>query len=217
MYALSAGQGALAVSHNVGFSDEDREQLCFLVERDALLHGGFELASGQESSFYFDSKPVTLSPTGARLVGQAFIDAIGSHAPNADAVGGLTLGADPIISSVVLLSESTRQPLKGLIVRKEQKSHGTERLIEGPRAGVSEVVVVDDVVTSGASARQAVEGLRNSGLTVVLAIALIDRLAGFEETMRELGVPTHAILTIDDLNQRSAERPAAATAAVAAT
>lgn len=217
MYALSAGRGALDVSHNVGFSDEDREQLCFLVERDALLHGGFELASGQESSFYFDSKPVTLSPTGARLVGQAFIDVIDTHAPNADAVGGLTLGADPIISSVVLLSESTRQPLKGLIVRKEQKSHGTERLIEGPRAGVNEVVVVDDVVTSGASARQAVEGLRNSGLTVVLAIALIDRLAGFEETMRELGVPTHAILTIDDFNQRSAERPAAATAAVAAT
>ena len=217
MCALSAGQGALAVSHNVGFSDEDREQLCFLVERDALLHGGFELASGQESSFYFDSKPVTLSPTGARLVGQAFIDAINTHAPNADAVGGLTLGADPIISSVVLLSELTRQPLKGLIVRKEQKSNGTERLIEGRTAGVNEVVVVDDVVTSGASARQAVEGLRDSGLTVVLAIALIDRLAGFEETMREIDVPTRAILTIDDFNQRSAKRPADATAAVSAT
>ena len=217
MCALSAGQGAQAVSQNVGFSDEDRERLCFLVERDALLHGGFELASGQESSFYFDSKPVTLSPRGARLVGRAFIDAISKHAPNADAVGGLTLGADPIISSIVLLSESTRQPLNGLIVRKEQKTHGTERLIEGPTAGVNEVVVVDDVVTSGGSAKQAVEQLRESGLTVVLAIALIDRLAGFEQTMQEIDVPTRAILTIDDFGQRPAKRKAVAAPAVAAT
>lgn len=217
MCALSAGQGALAVSHNVDFSDEDRERLCSLVARDALLHGGFELASGQESSFYFDSKPVTLSPVGARLVGRAFIDVIAQHAPNADAVGGLTLGADPIISSIVLLSETTPQPLKGLIVRKEQKSHGTERLIEGPTSGIREVVVVDDVVTSGGSAKQAVERLRESGLSVVLAIALIDRLAGFEKTMREIAVPTRAILTIDDFDQRSAERRAAAAPVVAAT
>ena len=217
MCALSAGQGAQAVSQNVGFSDEDRERLCFLVERDALLHGGFELASGQESSFYFDSKPVTLSPRGARLVGRAFIDAISKHAPDADAVGGLTLGADPIISSIVLLSEESGQPLQGLIVRKEQKEHGTARWVEGPVTKAKRVVVVDDVVTSGNSAKQAVEQLRESGLTVVLAIALIDRLAGFEQTMQEIDVPTRAILTIDDFGQRPAKRKAVAAPAVAAT
>ena len=188
-----------------------------MVRADALLDGDFELASGQASSVYFDSKPVTLSPEGARLVGEAFVDEISKHAPNADAVGGLTLGADPIISSIVLLSEETPQPLKGLIVRKEQKTHGTERLIEGPAGGVNEVVVVDDVVTSGASAKQAVEGLREAGLTVVLAIALIDRLAGFEQTMQEINVPTRAILTINDFDQRPAKRETTAVPAVAAT
>ena len=170
-----------------------------VIERDALLvDGGFVLSSDQSTSFYFDSKPVTLDPEGARLVGNAFIDIIKERAPGATAVGGLTLGADPIISSIVLLSGETPQPLKGLIVRKKPKSHGTKRWVEGPISGVTDVVVVDDVVTSGKSIGLAVDRLSESGMRVVLAIALIDRLAGFEEAMARMDVPSASIFTKDD-------------------
>ena len=101
---------------------------------------------------------------------------------------------------MLLLSEGTEQPLHGLIVRKEQKEHGTSRWVEGPVDQVDSVVVVDDVVTSGNSAKQAVERLRDSEVNVVAAIALIDRLDGFEETMDELGIPSKSILTIHDID-----------------
>ena len=201
----------------MSFSDQDRARLRALVESDALLHGDFALASGQTSSFYFDSKPVTLSPEGASLVAQAFLDVITKCAPEADAVGGLTLGADPIVSSIVVLSHVSTQPLKGLIVRKEKKDRGTTRWVEGPVNAATRVVVVEDVATSGGSARQAVERLRESDLDVVLAIALIDRLAGFEQTMQSIGVPSQAILTIDDFGERPTERPANSAAAISAT
>ena len=171
------------------------EQLHEFVDRYALLEGDFILSSHQSTSFYFDSKRVTLDPVGARLVGQAFIDTIKEHAPDATAVGGLTLGADPIISPIVLLSGGTSQPLKGLIVRKEKKPHGTKKWIEGPEPDSVEVVVVDDVVTSGQSVSLAVERLHDSGMRVVLAVALIDRLAGFKEAMAEMGVPSTSIFT----------------------
>lgn len=183
------------------------EQLHELIERHALLHGDYVLSSDQSTSFYFDSKLVTLDPVGARLVGQAFIDTIAEHAPTASAVGGLTLGADPIISSIALLSGISSiallsgkavQPLKGLIVRKEPKSHGTKRWVEGPISGITDVVVVDDVVTSGNSAKLAVDRLRKSGMRVVFAIALIDRLAGFEQVMAQMRVPSTSIFTKDD-------------------
>ena len=165
------------------------------VERDALLDGDFILSSEQSTSFYFDSKRVTLDPEGAFLVGQAFIETIKERAPAATAIGGLTLGADPIVSSIVLLSRRTSQPLKGLIVRKEPKSHGTKRWVEGPEIDSVDVVVVDDVVTSGESVRLAVKQLREAKMRVVLAIALIDRLAGFKEAMAEMDVPSTSIFT----------------------
>ncbi len=185
---------------DVSIGNSDLDQLRELVARHVRLRGKFELASGRFSDVYYDSKLLTLRPEGARLVGEAFISAIAEIAPDADAVGGLTLGADPIISSVLLLSEGTDQPLHGLIVRKEQKEHGTSRWVEGPLDQVDNVVVVDDVVTSGNSAKQAVERLRDSEVNVVAAIALIDRLDGFQQTMNELGVPSKSILTVHDID-----------------
>ena len=185
------------------------ERLRALVERDALLGGDYTLSSGSSSLYYFDSKPVTLSPAGARLVGEAFLGVIRKNAPEADAVGGLTLGADPIVTSIALLSAGTEQLLKGLIVRKEPKAHGTTRLVEGPTKGVKKVVVVDDVVTSGGSAKLAVEGLRGSGLEVVLAVALVDRLEGFEAAMAGVGVPSLSIYTVDDFRKPARQSAAA--------
>ncbi len=179
------------------------------LERDALLEGDFTLASGSPSAYYFDSKPVTLSPAGARLVGEAFLGVIRKNAPEADAVGGLTLGADPIVTSISLLSAGTEQLLKGLIVRKEQKDHGTARWIEGPTKGVENVVVVDDVVTSGGSAKLAVKRLRDSGMRVVLAVALVDRLEGFEAAMAGVGVPSLSIYTVDDFRKPARQSAAA--------
>ena len=178
----------------------DLDRLRELVIRDVRLEGRFKLASGQVSRRYYDSKLLTLRPEGARLVGQAFLAAIAEMAPHAEAVGGLTLGADPIVSSIVLLSADTDRPLDGLIVRKEPKTHGTGRWIEGPLRPGAGVVVVDDVVTTGGSARQAVERLRTANVTVAAAIALIDRLEGFQATMADLGVPARAILTVRDLD-----------------
>ena len=201
---------------DVEFLTSSRQQLRDLVSRKALLREGqYELASGQSSAIYFDSKPVTLSPKGARLVGEAFISAIAKFAPEADAVGGLTLGADPIISAVVLLSAGSGRPLQGLIVRKEKKGRGTNRWVEGSLDGVREVVVVDDVVTSGSSAGEAIKRLRAEGLTVRYAIALIDRLSGFVETMRDMDIEGLSVFTIRDFTDKPTEQSAPSSIACA--
>ncbi len=178
----------------------DRNRLRDMLQERALLSGTFKLASGATGSFFFDAKQVTLDPTGAELAGAALLELIRDRAPEATAVAGLTLGADPIVTAVALLSGRTDQPLAGLIVRKERKTRGTEGLIEGPIRPGMRVVVMDDAITTGGSTAQAIEGLRETEPTIeiVLAAALVDRMAGFEATMGELGVPTASVFTLND-------------------
>ena len=127
----------------------DRERLRRMLQERSFITGTFKLSSGATSSYFFDGKQVTLDPAGAHLAGEAVLQLIRERAPEATAVAGPTVGADPIVSAVMLLSAATDQPLAGLLVRSERKDHGTERIIEGPLQRGMRVVIVDDAATTG--------------------------------------------------------------------
>ena len=181
-------------------ADSDRERLRLMLQERSFISGTFKLSSGQTSSYFFDGKQVVLDPVGAHLAGNAVLELIRERAPDANAVGGPTVGADPIVTAAMLLSAGTDQPLAGLFVRSERKDHGTERIIEGPLERGMRVVMVDDAATTGGSLVYTARCLREAGLDleVVLAITLVDRLAGYEATMKEIGVPAASVFTLDD-------------------
>lgn len=145
------------------------------------------LSSGKKSNFYIDCKQVSLDAEGACLIGELFHAVIGEVAPKAVAVGGLTLGADPLATATSVLSFQKGSPLAAFIVRKEPKGHGTNQFLE--HAGIapgSEVVVVEDVVTTGAATIKALERAKEAGLVPVHALALVDRMEGGREAIAQL-------------------------------
>ena len=154
---------------------DTRRALRDLLDTRSARRGEDTLASGAKSNFYFDCKPVTLSADGASLVGTAFLDALDQLPESPAAVGGLTHGADPIVSAMVVLSHVRKRPLQGFYVRKDAKRHGTKRRIENAPEPGTRVVIVDDVVTSGGSLLQAAREARDAGCKVVGALALVDR------------------------------------------
>ena len=154
---------------------ETRRQLRDLLDARAARTGEITLSNGAKSNFYFDCKPVTLSADGAYLTGTAFLDALDELPERPEAVGGLTHGADPIVSAMVALSHVQGRPIQGFYVRKETKSHGTKRRIENPPKPGTKVVIVDDVVTTGGSLLKATTEAREAGCEVVGAMALVDR------------------------------------------
>ena len=154
---------------------DTRRRLRDLLDSRAARTGDVTLSTGAKSNFYFDCKPVTLSADGAYLVGTAFLDALERLPERPEAVGGLTHGADPIVSAMVVLSHVREHPIEGFYVRKEAKRHGTQRSIEHPPAPGTRVVIVDDVVTTGRSLLKAVEEAREAGCKVVAVMALVDR------------------------------------------
>ena len=154
---------------------DTRQDLYDLLCRRAARTGEITLSTGAKSNFYFDCKPVTLSADGAYLVGMAFLDALDQFPERPQAVGGLTHGADPIVSSMVVLSHVRGCPMEGFYVRKEPKQHGTRRRIENPPEPGTKVVIVDDVVTTGRSLLQAVQEARAAGCEVIGVLSLVDR------------------------------------------
>ncbi len=156
----------------------DRERLGELLRRDSLIFGDFTLRSGRKSPFYFDSKRTTLSAEGAYLTAVEFLYEIEDRRIEAAAIGGLTLGADPIVCSVAALSHLAGRSLGAFIVRKEAKEHGTGNRIEGPLPPGSRVIVVDDVVTTGGATLSAVEAVEQAGHRVAAIICLVDREEG---------------------------------------
>ena len=154
---------------------ETRGMLRDLLDARAARTGEITLSNGAKSNFYFDCKPVTLSADGAYLTGTAFLDALDQLPERPEAVGGLTHGADPIVSAMVALSHVQGRPIQGFYVRKEAKRHGTKRRIENPPESGAKVVIVDDVVTTGGSLLKAVQEAREAGCEVVGAMALVDR------------------------------------------
>ena len=148
-----------------------RQELLQLLARKSFRLGEFKLSSGGTSDYYIDCRTTTLDARGAQLVGQVFLDAIREQGWNADAIGGLTMGADPIVVAVAVTSGN----LNGFLVRKAEKQHGTGRRIEGFSEKGARVVIVDDVCTTGSSTVQAIEAAREYGFEVVGAMCLVER------------------------------------------
>jgi len=161
----------------------DRNRLLELLKRHSLLFGDFTLVSGKKSNFYFDSKRTTLLAEGAYLTAVEVLTTIREKGIEAVAIGGMTLGADPIVCPVAALSQIEGPPLRAFIVRKESKEHGTGRRIEGDVAAGSRVVVVDDVVTTAGSTLRAIDAATSAGLVVVAVICLVDREEGGTEKL----------------------------------
>lgn len=154
-----------------------REVLLKLVKEKAVRKGEHTLASGGKSNYYIDGKQVTLDPQGILMLARTILAML--QGVPVEAVGGPTLGADPIASAVALLSSQTGKPLKAFIVRKEQKKHGTQKRIEGPVLEAGErVAVVEDVVTSGQSVMSAIQEIEKLKCRVVKVICLVDREEG---------------------------------------
>lgn len=156
----------------------DRERLRQLLREHSLKTGDFVLASGRRSRHYFDSKQTTLLPEGAYLAAVQVLHTLRTCGVEADAIGGMTLGADPIVCPVACLSRIEGPELRAFIVRKAAKEHGTQSLIEGPLEPHSRVIVVDDVVTTGGSTLRAIEAVQAAGHRVVAVVSLVDRDEG---------------------------------------
>jgi orotate phosphoribosyltransferase len=177
-----------------------RQLLLDLFCELAYKEGDFVLSSGQRSSYYINGKQVTLHPQGALAIGRLLLSLLPSETK---AVAGLTLGADPIVSAVSVISALENRPIPALIVRKESKGHGTMAYIEGPTLPEgAQVVVLEDVVTTGQSAMKAVERLRNAGYKVEQVIALVDRQQGGAEFYQSVGLKFQAVFSISDIQER---------------
>jgi len=174
----------------------DRQALIELIREQALQFGDFTLASGKKASFYLDCRKVTLDARGARLIGEGMFELLGDPMP--PLVGGMAIGADPITASILTLAGMREQPLRGVIVRKESKEHGTGRFVEGPYESGEELVIVEDVVTTGGSSLKAIERCEAVGLKVKRVLAIVDRLSGGKEAFAERGYELTTLLTIKD-------------------
>lgn len=182
-----------------------RKFLLDLLLEKAYREGNFVLSSGQKSSYYINGKEVTLNPEGATAIGRLILSLL---PPDTQAVAGLTLGADPIISAVSVVSAYEARPIPGLIIRKEAKGHGTKAYIEGPiLTPGAKVVVLEDVVTTGKSALQAVERLKEAGYVVEQIIALVDREQGGGELYESLGLKFQTLYSIRELQEQSRGTP----------
>jgi orotate phosphoribosyltransferase len=148
-----------------------RQELLEMLARKSFRLGEFKLSSGSTSDYYVDCRTTTLDARGAQLVGQVFLDEMRRLGWHADAIGGLTMGADPIVVAVAVVSGT----LHGFLVRKAEKQHGTGQRIEGFREKGARVVIVDDVCTTGGSTVQAIEAAREFGFNIAGVICLVER------------------------------------------
>ena len=177
----------------------DRERLIALLKRDALRTGTFTLASGRTSHYYVDGRTVTLSAEGAAEVGSGVLELM-ADLRGVGAIGGLTMGADPIVGATLAVAgKGSRGDLLGFLVRKEAKGHGTGKLVEGPLKPGTDVVIVDDVATTGGSSLQAVAAVEAMGCRVARVIVVLDRLEGAAAAFQSRGLDFRPMVTIRDL------------------
>ena len=163
-----------------------RRRLADLLRRNSLVRGEITLSSGKKSDYYLDCKLTTLSPEGALLTGYCLLELLDDMELKPDAIGGLSMGADPVVSAAVVVSELEHRPLPGFLVRKEAKQHGRQKQIEGindPRG--KKVVIVDEVCTTGGSTQEAIDAAEREGCEVVGVISLVDREEGGSEMLRQ--------------------------------
>ena len=174
--------------------NDERQRLYDLIRERALQFGSFTLASGQTSSYYFDGKQVTLHGEGLRLLARLLLRALD---PRVEAVGGMSIGADPITGALLAEAAAQGRVLLGFMVRKERKERGTGRQVEGPLRDGLCVAMLEDVVTTGGSTLKAIEKAREGGLKVARVCVLVDRLEGGREAV-EKEAPLSALFTRED-------------------
>jgi orotate phosphoribosyltransferase len=175
----------------------DRELLQSLILEKSLKFGDFTLASGKKATYYLDCRQITLDSLGAKLIGEGILELIQQYSMP-QAVGGMSIGADPITAAVITVAAYQNIPLKGFMVRKQSKGHGTNKFVEGPIAAGDRVVIVEDVVTTGGSSLEAIEKVEALGVTVERVVAIIDRLEGGREQFEAKGYIFHSLFTVRD-------------------
>jgi len=180
---------------------EKKNRLIELIKEKSLLintDGKFKLSSGKESTFYFNMKPVVFDPEGANLIADMMYEIIEKKCNDVDYVGGMETGAIPIVAEICVKSFNGKKRLQGFFVRKEEKTHGTKRLIEGNLKENSKVVLVEDVTTTGTSVLKAINEVRKFGCSVSHVITIVDRMEGARENLKKEGINLIALTTVDD-------------------
>lgn len=179
-----------------------RAELAKLINDLAVVHGKVTLASGKEAAYYIDLRRATLHHHAAPLIGHVMLDMLeetGFGPADIDAVGGLTMGADPVATAILHAAASRGLELDAFVVRKETKSHGLQRRVEGPEVAGRRVVAVEDTSTTGGSALTAVAALREAGAEVAAVAVIVDRDTGARERIEAEGLPYFAALSLGDL------------------
>lgn len=182
-------------------TDSLRQVLLDLIVKHAYVEGDFVLSSGAKSTYYINCKQVTLRADGALALGRLLFQLLPEDTA---AVAGLTLGADPMVSAVSIVSAWSDRPIPALIIRKKPKGHGTKAYIEGPSlAEGAKIVVLEDVVTTGGSALTAVERLQDAGYQVTQILSLVDRQQGGKELYQSKGIKFQALFSIEEIQAHS--------------
>ena len=178
----------------------EKDKLLKIIKTLSYEEGDFVLASGKRSTYYIDAKETTLNPEGMFLVGKLMYE-ITRELPGIEAVGGVSIGGDPLVCAVVLESFNKKDNLAGFLIRKEPKGHGTNRWIEGGKnlkKGMN-VVILEDVVTTGGSSLKAIEATEKEGYVVKGIVAILDRLEGGKDTIESKGYLFKSIFSLNDL------------------
>jgi orotate phosphoribosyltransferase len=174
-----------------------RDQLRQMLLNRSMRFGEFVLSSGATSNYYIDVRKTSLHPQGLRLISQLFYELIQHE--DVTAIGGLTLGADPLVAGLMLYSAEKGRPLEGFLVRRTSKDHGLRGQVEGNLAGHKRVIILDDVITSGESALIAAEAAESYKADVVRILAVVDREQGATQIFQQRGYPFTSLFSIGEL------------------
>ena len=177
---------------------DTRGRLIDFIKTDAVFHGDFTLTSGKKASYYVDLRKVSLDHRVAPLIGQVMLDLI-AEIPDVAAVGGMTMGADPIASAVLHQGAARGVAYDAFVVRKEPKDHGRGRQVEGPDVAGKRVIVLEDTSTTGGSPLAAIEALKKVGAEIAAVAVVVDRNTGAREIIESAGYPYFAAISLEDL------------------
>jgi orotate phosphoribosyltransferase len=176
----------------------DRDQLIEYIKSDAVFHGDFVLTSGKRATYYVDLRKISLDHRVAPLIGRVMLDVLAEFA-DIDAVGGLTMGADPIAAAVLHQGAAAGRSYDAFVVRKEPKDHGRGKQVEGPDVAGKRVVVLEDTSTTGGSPLKAAEALERAGATVVAVATVVDRATGAQKVIEDAGYEYRSAIGLADL------------------
>lgn len=184
----------------MSFSSPDKPRLVELVKELAVVYGKVTLSSGIEADYYVDLRRATLHHEAAPLIGKVMLDLIDSaNLGHIDAVGGLTMGADPVATAILHQAAACGRVLNAFVVRKQAKQHGMGRQVEGPDVAGKNVVVLEDTSTTGASPLTAAEALQNAGANVLAIATVVDRNTGAKEAIESKGFRYYSAISLSDL------------------